>query len=199
MYQRCGQALGTFNYMKAFVTIVFGLYSLLASGQERITDDLLYDLTKRTIKNFTETKVKLFRGVTIPSIFWDINKKEPRTGNYFSEGDLESISNQVNNPIIKSWDVEIIKKTGNIRFINKLRGNNCLLISLPIVSEDKETIVICYQTMDKHAGAGFVTVWKKNLDNEWIKEKDDMIWITSVERASPQQNTYAMQGFGVAI
>jgi hypothetical protein len=181
-----GQALWTIDYMKTFGTIVFGLYSLFASGQGRITDDLLYDLTKETIKNFTETRVKLLRGVTIPTIFWDANKKEPKTGIYFSEGDLDYISNQVNNPIIKSWDVETFRKIRNVRFISKIRGNNCLQISLPIVSEDEQTIVICYETVDKHAGAGFLTVWKKGLNNEWTREKDDVIWITSADRASPQ-------------
>jgi hypothetical protein len=175
--------------MKLFATMIFVLFSLLSSGQERITDDLIYDLAKRTIRDFTETgkKVKIFRSVTTPTIFWDLESKKPKTGNYLSEGDLESISKQVNNPIIKTWDVEIFRKIKNVRLINKLKGNNCLLISLPIVSEDKATIVICYQTMDKHAGAGFVTVWKRKLNNEWTKEKEDMIWITRADRASPQQ------------
>jgi len=166
--------------MRRLLTISFGLISLLTSGQEKITESLIYELTARTIKDFTNTKLKIHKSVTTPTIFWDTENKKPKTGNYLSDADLEIIPNQINNPIIKTWYIDLFREMKNVRMVDRLKRNNCLLISLPIISADKRTIIISYQTWDKNSGAGFLTIWKK-VDNEWTKEKDIMIWITSRE------------------
>ena len=166
--------------MRRLLTISFGLISLLSSGQEKITESLIYELTARTIKDFTNTKLKIHKSVTTPTIFWDADNKKPKTGNYLSDADLEIIPNQINNPIIKTWDIDLFREMKNVQLVNRLKGDNCLLISLPIISADKRTIIISYQTWYKNSGAGFLSIWKK-VGNDWTKENDKMIWITSRE------------------
>jgi hypothetical protein len=148
-------------------------------------------LTARTIKDFANTKLKIYKHVTTPTAFWDTENNKPKTGNYLSETDLEFVSNQINNPIIKTWDIDLLREMKNVRLVDKIKGNNCLVICLPIMSADQQTIIISYQTWDKNAGAGFLTIWKK-VNNEWTREKNKMTWITSSESASTQQNVCAM-------
>lgn len=170
------------NYCRNLLCTAFCVISTTLSGQGIDYEKLLYDLTARTIQGHDSSKneIKLVRFAAIPSEIWDNQKKSPKTGSYFTETDLESISRQIENPIIKTWDADPIRKLRYVKLISKPRGHNSLLISLPIISQDGLTIVMYYQVLDKRASAGFVTVWRKTQEGNWKVEKRDMLWITKL-------------------
>lgn len=170
--------------LKFVLMLIFGLISLVASGQPSVNDSVLYDLTSRTIgsnRKLNSKKLRILKFVTVPVEVWDKEKRMPRTGAYLSPNDLESIANQIQYPAIKTWDRDIITKKANIKLVAKIHKRECLVISLPIVSADGQKIVIYYQSVSKYSGAGFVTVWRRANLGTWIKEEEAMLWITKLK------------------
>lgn len=170
--------------MKFIWLVICGFFPLAVNGQTDARDSLLLDLTSRMIDSFdmlNGERIKIMKSVTIPTEVWDEQSKKPRTGSYFSPDDLESISQQVQNPAIETWNVSLIRKKKKVNFVTRVGRRECLLISLPIVSKDGRTVVIYYRSMSKRSGAGFVTVWRKTNQGAWTKDKDAMLWITDLK------------------
>ena len=125
-------------------------------------------------------------------------RKETADSNCFKESDLDFISRQITNPTITTWDIETFRKDKNIKLVNRSKNNECIFVSLPIISKDLKTITIYYESWNKpflskeSSGAGFVVVWRRSLSNTWTRDDAKMLWITDVKVPSPQQNVYAM-------
>lgn len=183
--------------MKAAIIVLISV-SINVSAQHQIADSTTYDLALRTIQSFTKTQVQVLHSIVIPTIFWDSTNKTPKAGKYFKESDLDFISSQISNPSVTTWNTEAFTKIRNIRLVKKLKGRECLIISLPIYSKDLTTVVIYYEAWDKsfhgqeRSGAGFATVWKRNSGNGWTKAKEEILWITAI--TTPAQNVAAVCG-----
>lgn len=170
--------------MRIICILFIGLVPFKSNGQSRVSDSVLYTLSLKTIEDWTSGKTNVYYKVTTPSIFWDVKNKRPQTSNYLPDSNLETISNQVNNPLITTWDNSLFTKESNINLRKRQTRQECLFISLPIVSKDMDTVIVYYETWTKikfskeSSGAGFVVTWVKTSNNNWVLQKQDMVWIT---------------------
>lgn len=184
VFKRYEQAFQTVFDMRIICILFIGLVSFRSNGQGRVSDSVLYTLTLKTIGDWTSEKTNVYYQVTTPSIFWDVKNKRPQTSKYLPDSDLETISNQVNNPQITTWDHSLFAKENNIKLRKRQTRRECLFISLPIVSKGMDTVVVYYETWTKmrfskeSSGAGFVAVWVWTSNKEWVLQKQDMVWIT---------------------
>ena len=192
--------------MNRMLVILLFFLSGNAFAQQPISDSLIYSLTIQTIDEYSKGKINVLKYPVIPSQLWDSESGEVRLGDYFEESDAEFIKEQIQNPAVKSWDKGRFKEKQNIKLTKRIRGGlsifglhgkEHLIISLPIISKDLDTVIIFYESWDKSlfyrwsSGAGFVAIWTKNPNGEWEMTKNDMLWIT--EKVEPAHNPSKMQ------
>ena len=192
--------------MKRILVILIFFLSGNAFAQQLILDSLIYSLTIKTIDDYSKGKINILKYPVIPSQLWDRESGEVSPGKFFKDSDAEFIKEQIQNPAVKTWDKGRFKEKQNIKLTKRIRrglsflglhGKEHLIISLPIISNDLDTVVIFYESWDKSlfnrwsSGAGFVAIWTKNQNGEWEITKNDMLWIT--EKVEPAHNSSKIQ------
>jgi len=165
------------------ILILIGLIPLKTLGQEIIPDSLLYYLTRQSIDNLTIGNVKIFDKVMGHQYLLDKGNRILQDVAYFSEDDIQSIDDQILNSTISSWDNQIFSQENNIGIVKTLANDVCVFISVPLISRDGNTIVIYYE-IRRHkkkkklkSGSGTITVWKKTFLNEWIQQRQQILWM----------------------
>lgn len=168
--------------MKA-ILIILGLIPLKTLGQQAISDSLLYSLTRQSIDNLIFGDVKLFYHAIEPRYLLDKENRILKDVAYFTDDDIQFLGDQISNPIIANWDNIQFKQGGNFSLVNALTNEECVYISVPLTSQDENVIVIYYE-IRKHkkkkklkSGSGTITVWTKTQSNQWIQQRQQIIWL----------------------
>lgn len=165
------------------ILILIGLIPLKTLGQQIIPDSLQYYLTRQSIDNLTIGNVKIFDRVMGHQYLLDKGNRILQDVAYFSKDDIQSIDDQILNSTVRSWDNQILSQENNIEIVKTLTNDECVFISVPLISLDGTTIVIYYE-IRRHkknkklkSGSGTITVWTKTLLNEWIQQRQQIIWM----------------------
>lgn len=102
---------------------------------------------------------------------------------HFTDDDIQFLGDQLSNPIITNWDNIEFKRGGNFNLVNALTDEECVFISVPLISQDENVIVIYYE-IRKHkkkkklkSGSGTITVWTRTQSNQWIEQRQQIIWL----------------------
>ena len=159
-----------------------GLTPIAVSGQSTTSDSLLFSLIHQSIDVVVIDTLNIFQDVMISKPLLHNRGKLARGLGYFTQEDLNGIANQIKSPRITSWNYERFNQEWNVKITGDKRAGQCLFLSLPLISQDQDVIVIYYENrlkiIKKRSTSGTVTVWRKNVSDQWILEKQQVIWMS---------------------
>jgi hypothetical protein len=166
--------------MMKILMLWIGLMPITVSAQSTISDTLLFSLIHQSIEAVVFEKLNIFREVMIPKPLMHSKGELARDLAYFTQDDLDGIAKQIKNPRITSWNTKTFTHDGNVNIVRDKKVDQCLFLSIPLISKDENVILIYYENRlkirRKKFGSGTACVWKKNLSGEWIQERQQVVW-----------------------
>lgn len=162
------------------VLLCIGLIPFTVSGQSAIPDTTLFSLVNQSIDPAVSDQSNVFHAVTTPKVLLRKRGKLLTDIAYFTDDDLNSVANQLRNPRIVTWDNNLFTRKGHINIVRDRKIEQCLFLSLPLISQDQTVLVIYYESrlkvLKKVVASGTACVWKRNVYGEWILERQQVLW-----------------------
>lgn len=164
----------------AILFVATSLTPLRVSAQSAFVDTLFYSLTRQTVEKLDITNLSVLDEVVSPQYLMDTTNGSLHEIGYFENGNFAWINTQLNNPLISTWNDPLFTEGLKVSLVEKPTKDACISISLPIVAQDGDAIIIYYEIWrgkkGKRSAFAGATIWTKTMLNTWTIQRETPMW-----------------------